>query len=134
MFNVVNNVQNMLDKNKLMDCIKIYKEFKNSIINWHQTKLQETNKFINKCIDNPNKLDSVLKMFLIVLNNSNQIFNNQSLFVIGTKISKYYKKNKLIKTLNFKNRMYVIVTSVNDYGKALNDNISCPNCGAIIDI
>ncbi len=151
-----------LNKNHLLESIKIYKEFKNSIINWPKMKLQKANKFINKCVANQldrlnsyglsietfNKFDSdifeqidsvgkinyVLKMYLIVLNNSNQTFSNQSLFVTGTKFSKYYKNGRLIKELRFKNRMYVTVTNVNDDEEVLKDNISCPNCGNILPV
>lgn len=142
------------------DSYIIYKNFRESIKNWPKTKQEKTNKFINKNLNNQlqrlnsyglvietmNQFDNdvyslkdssakdIVNIFLKVLNNSNQTFSNQSYFITGTKISKYYKNNKLIKKINFPNRLYVIVTSVNDQEKILTKNYRCPNCGNIIEL
>ena len=84
--------------------------------------------------DNTNQafITGLKKILLTKLNNSNQTFNNQSLYTTGTKITKYYKNNKLIKKCKLRNRLYVVVTSVNDEQKVLKQNVICPNCGNIV--
>lgn len=145
------------------DSIRVYKEFKESIKNWPFNDVINANIYINKNLNNQLKRIKNLGLrvettnnydieiyenptndkqrayfndiFLSYLNNTNGIFVNQAYITTGMKISKYYNSNnQLLKTIKYPNRLFINVTSVNDYDNVLEDDYKCPNCGNVCKI